>query len=179
MIQHSHFKRRQYGKTRSSAAVGFRVVGVRNEDTDDYHLYVTNLPGEFTPEQVAALYSLRWKIELLFRELKSRYGLEKFETGDEAIAELLVTAALLTLTVSRALLTVFQEIDPDVEYPEERWATTFRSVTQPVLLDLGLALGHPPPNLPEQMRREAHQPEKSRLTLNKRVAQAFNSGIWP
>jgi len=173
------FKRRQYGTMRSSATVEFRVVGVRNEDTDDYHLYVTNLPGEFTPEQVAALYSLRWKIELLFRELKSRYGLEKFETGDEAIAELLVTAALLTLTVSRALLAVFQEIDPDVEYPEERWATTFRSVAQPVLLDLGLALGHPPPNIPEQMRREARQPERSRLTLNKRVAQAFNSGIWP
>ena len=65
-------------------------------------------------------------------------------------------------------------------FPEEliegiaRW-----SVAQPVLLDLGLALGHPPSNIPEQMRREARQPEKSRLTLNKRVAQAFNSGIWP
>jgi len=142
-------------------------------------LYVTNLPDEFTPEQVAVLYSLRWKVELLFRELKSRYGLEKFETGDEAIAELLVTAALLTLVVSRALLAVFQEIEPDVEYPEERWATTFRSVAQPVLADLGLALGHPPPNLPELVRREARQPERSRLTLNKRVAQAFKTEVWP
>ena len=112
------FKRRQYGEERSSATVEFRVVGVRNEDTDD-HLYVTNLPGEFTPEQVAALYSLRWKVELLFRELKSRYGLEKFETGDKTIIELLVVAALLTLLVSRALLAVFQEPDPDVEYPDE------------------------------------------------------------
>ena len=103
------FKRRRYGGKQSSALIEFRVVGVRNKDTDDYHLYVTNLPNEFTPEQVAALYSLRWKVELLFRELKSRYSLEKFETGDEAIAELLVVAALLTLTVSRALLAVFQE----------------------------------------------------------------------
>jgi IS4 transposase len=173
------FKRRQYGEKQSSATVEFRVVGVRNEDTDDYHLYVTNLPGEFTPEQVAALYSLRWKVELLFRELKSRYGLEKFKTSDEAIAELLVMAALLPLTVSRALLAVFQEIDPDVEYPEERWATTLRSVAQPVLADLALALGHPPPNLPELVRREARQPEKSRLTLNKRVAQAFRSEVRP
>jgi IS4 transposase len=52
----------------------FRVVGVRNEDTDDYHLYVMNLPDAFTPRQVAALYGLRWGVELLFRELKSRYG---------------------------------------------------------------------------------------------------------
>ncbi|GAA0459592.1 hypothetical protein GCM10008985_14950 [Halococcus dombrowskii] len=173
------FKRRQYGESQSAATREFRVVGVRNEDTDDYHLYVTNLPDEFTPEQVAALYSFRWKVELLFRELKSRYGLEKFETGDKAIAELLVVAALLTLLVSRALLAVFQELDPDVEYPAERWATTFRSVAQPVLGDLGVALGHPPPNLPELVRREARQPEKSRLTLNKRVAHAFNTEMSP
>jgi len=61
------FKRRKYGERQSQAIVEFRVVGVRNEDTDDYHLYVTNLPDEFTPEQAAVLYSLRWKVELLFR----------------------------------------------------------------------------------------------------------------
>lgn len=88
------FNRRQYGDQQSRDTTEFRVVGVRNEDTDDYHLYITNLPNEFTPEQVAALYGFRWKIELLFRELKSRYGLEKFETSDSAIVELLVVAAL-------------------------------------------------------------------------------------
>ena len=171
------FKRREYAGKRSTAAETFRVVGVHNEDTDDYHLYVTNLPDEFTPEQVASLYSLRWKVETLFRELKSRYGLEKFETSDPAIAELLVVSALLTLVVSRALLAVFQELEPSAEYPEERWATTFRSAAQPVLADLALAHGHPPPNLPELMRREARQPEKSRLTLHKRVAQAFRTEV--
>lgn len=90
-----------------------------------------------------------------------------------------MTAALLTRSVSRALLAVFQEIEPDVEYPEERWATTFQSVAQPVLADLGLALGHSPPNLPELVRREARQPERSRLTLNKRVSQAFKTEVWP
>ena len=171
------FKRRQYGEKQSHATKEFRVVGVRNEDTDDYHLYVTNLPGEFTPEQVAALYGLRWKVELLFRELKSRYGLEKFETSDPAIAELLVVAALLTLLVSRALLAVFQELEPEIEYPEERWATTFRSLAQLILAELALYFGYPPPHLPELLRREARQPEKSRLTLNKRVAQAFSTEV--
>jgi|GEM_PF-5363782 len=37
------FKRRQYGESRSLAIVEFRVVGVLVADTDDYHLYVTNL----------------------------------------------------------------------------------------------------------------------------------------
>ncbi|GAA5434213.1 hypothetical protein Hjap01_03703 [Haloarcula japonica] len=68
--------------------MGFRIVGVLVADTDDYHLNVTNLP-EFTPRQVAALYGLRWKVELLFRESKSLYGLEKFQASDPVIAELL------------------------------------------------------------------------------------------
>jgi len=110
--------------------------------------------------------------------LKSQYGLEKFETGDEAIAVLLVMAALLTLVVSRALLAVLQEIVPDAEYSEERWATDRKVVAQPVLADLALTLGHPLPNLPELVRREARQPERSRLTLNKRMTQVFNSEVW-
>lgn len=171
------FNRRQYGDKQSRDTTEFRDVGVLVADTDDYYLYITNLPNEFTPEQVAALYGFRWKIELLFRELKSRYGLEKFETSDPAIAELLVVAALLTLLVSRALLGVVQELEPEIEYPEERWTTTFRSLAQLILADLALSFGYPPPNLPELMRREARQPEKSRLTLNKRVAQAFSTAV--
>ena len=58
---------------------------------------------------MAALYRLRWEVKLLFRELKSSYGLEKFQTSDPAIVELLVVAALLTLVVSRVLLGMFQE----------------------------------------------------------------------
>ena len=151
----------------------FRVVGVRNEDTDDYHLYVTNLPDAFTPRLVAALYGLRWEVELLFRELKSLCGLEKFQTSNPAIVELLVMAALLTLTVSRALLGVFQELFPETVFPRERWAKTFRSLAQLILEDLAQSFGHPSPNLPELMFHDACQPEKSRVLLGERVAEAF------
>jgi len=37
-------KRGQYEGTRSLDTKRFRVVGVRNEAADDYHLYITNLP---------------------------------------------------------------------------------------------------------------------------------------
>ncbi len=30
-----------------------------------------------------------------------------------------------------------------------------------------------------EVRREASQPERSRLTLNKRPVQAFNTEVWP
>ncbi len=168
------FKRRAYAGKESTDSMEVRVVGVRNEDTDDdYHLYVTNLPDAFTPRQIAALYGLRWEVELLFRELKSLYGLEKFQTSDPAIVHLLVVAALLTLTVSRALLGVFQELFPETVFPRERWAKTFRSFAQLILEDLAQSLGHPPPNLSELMFRDARQPEKSRLLLSERVAEAF------
>lgn len=153
------FKRRAYAGKESTDSMEFRVV--------------TNLPDEFTPRQVGALYGLRWEVELVFRELKSLYGLEKFQTSDPAIVELLVVAALLTLTVSRALLGVFQELFPETVFPRERWAKTFRSLAQLMLEDLAQSFGHPPPNLSELLFRDARQPEKSRLLLNERVAEAF------
>jgi hypothetical protein len=149
----------------------FRVVGVLVADTDDYHLYVTNLPDEFTPRQVAALYGLRWEVELLFRELKSLYGLEKFQTSDPAIVHLLVVSALLT--VSRAFLGVFQELFPEVVFPRERWVKTFRSFAQLILEDLAQSFGQPLPNLSELMFRDARQPEKSQHLLSERVAEPF------
>jgi len=96
-----------------------------------------------------------------------------YDTLDPAIVELLVVAALLTLTVSRALLGVFQELFPETVFPRERWAKTFRSVAQLILEDLAQLLGYPPPNLAELMFRDARQPEKSRLLLSERVAEAF------
>jgi len=49
----AEFKRGQYEGTRSLDTKRFRVVGVRNEDADDYHLYITNLPREeFLPSDL-------------------------------------------------------------------------------------------------------------------------------
>jgi IS4 transposase len=60
----------------------FRVVGVRDEDADDYELYITNLPREeFLPDELATIYSCRWETELLFRELKTQYELDEFDTN--------------------------------------------------------------------------------------------------
>jgi len=58
-------------------------------------------------------------------------------------------------------------------FPRERWAKTFRSVAQLILKDLAQSLGYPVPNLAEVMFRDARQPEKSRLLLSERVAEAF------
>jgi putative transposase len=91
------FQRREYAGTQSWNSKRFRVV-VRDEDDDDYHLYITNLPREeFLPADLATIYRCRWEIELLFRELKTQYNLDEFDTSKKHIVEILLYAALLSL----------------------------------------------------------------------------------
>jgi hypothetical protein len=62
----------------------------------------TNLPrDEFPVSLVAALYSFRWQVELLFKEWKSYANLRKFDTGNEHIAEGLIWASLAAAILKR------------------------------------------------------------------------------
>ncbi len=126
------FKRGPYNGTRSLDTKQFRVVGVRNEDADDYHLYMTNLTRkEFFPADLAQIYRCRWEVELLFRELKTQYNLDEFDTSDEHVVKILLYAGLLSLLVSRDLLDlVTEQADDELVFPTERWAATFRSHAQ-------------------------------------------------
>jgi len=82
----AQFKRGQYEGTRSLDTKRFRVVGVRDENADDYHLYITNLPREeFLPADLGTLYRCRWEVETLFRELKTQYELDEFDTSNPAV----------------------------------------------------------------------------------------------
>ncbi len=149
----AEFKRGPYNGTRSVDTRQFRVVGVRNEDADDYHLYITNLPREeFLPSDLSTLYRCRWEVELLFRELKRQYELDEFNTPDPVVVKILVYAALLSLRVSRDLLGLVTEIaDDQIVFPPERWAATFRSHAQLILSKLGEFLGYSPQPLLEQL----------------------------
>nr|WP_141551680.1 transposase [Natrinema sp. CBA1119] len=114
------YKRWPYGGTESTNTTEVRVIGVRNEYSDNYHPYVTNQPEEFTPRQAAALNGLQWTAELLFRELKPVCWLETFQTSNPASFELFVVAVLLTLVVTSDLLDLFQELFLGTVLPGER-----------------------------------------------------------
>lgn len=120
------FNRRPYEGTRSQDTRRFRVVGIRNENTDDYHLNMTNLPREeFLPKDLAMVYRCRWEVALLFRELKTQYELDKFDTSNAVEAETLLYTALLSLLVSRDLLDIVTEqADDEFVFPPECWAAT-------------------------------------------------------
>jgi len=168
------FQRREYAGTQSWDTKRFRVVGVRDEDADDYHLYITNLPrSEFLPCDLATIYRCRWEVELLFRELKTRYELDEFDTTKRHIVEILVYAALLTLIASRTLLDLVTEhAEDDAVFPPERWAATFRSHAQLILHELSQHLGYSPPPLLDRMAEDAQKIHQERPILQERLATA-------
>jgi putative transposase len=174
----AEFKRGQYEGTRSRDTKRFRVVGVRNEDADDYHLYITNLPREeFLPSDLATLYRCRWEVETLFRELKTQYELDEFDTNNPVVVKILLYAALLSLLVSRDLLDlVTEQADDEIVFPPERWAATFRSHAQLILHELGEHLGYSPPPLLERLIEDAQKIHKQRPTLQETLATATQPG---
>ena len=170
----AEFKRGKYNGTRSLDTKRFRVVGVRNEDADDYHLYITNLPREeFLPGDIATIYRCRWAVERLFRELKTQYGLDEFDTTKEHIVKILVYAALLSLLVSRELLALVTEhADGEIVFPPGRWAATLRSHAQLILYELGEFLGYSPPPLLDRLIEDAQKIHKQRPILQETLATA-------
>lgn len=130
------FKRRSYAGKASIGTALFRVVGLRDASSGEYHLYVTNVPADrLTAEQVQSTYALRWQIELLFKELKRHYHLEEMPSANPHVVEALLHAAIVTLVVSRALLEVVrQHLGASAERtPTQRWAAVLEAVAADVL----------------------------------------------
>lgn len=104
------FKRRSYAGRISKATAQFRVVGVRNEESGEYHLYITNLPLEtFDAETIARIYKARWSIELLFKSLKSDLALEDMPSQKPAVVQALLYASIITWLVGQEVLALIRE----------------------------------------------------------------------
>jgi putative transposase len=102
--------RKYRGKVRETT-IQLRLVGVMNEESGEYHLYLTDLPGDqFAVETIADLYAGRWAVELLFKELKSRYALQVIVSSNPEVVKALIYSALITLTVSRRLFVHYRDL---------------------------------------------------------------------
>ncbi len=150
----------------------FLVVGVRDEDANDYHQSITNLSREeFSPEEIATSYRCRWEVELRLRELKTQYALDEFTTSKSHIVEILLYAALLSLLVSRDLLDMVTEVAGDeIVFPPERWAATLRLHAQLMLHELGSHLGYSQPPLLKRLIHEAQKIHQQCPLLQERLA---------
>ena len=108
----------------------FRLVGILDQESNTYHLYLTSLsPEQLIAEDVALLYRARWSIELIFKELKRLYKLDVISSGAPDTVEALVLVAMLTLVVSHRVLNLVWSIDTERSdrYTPLRWGGTFYS----------------------------------------------------
>jgi IS4 transposase len=169
------FKRRKYAGKRSSARQRFRLVGLRNDDTGGYHLYVTNLPADrFDAKAVAAIYRARWTIEMLFKSLKSDFALDQMPSRNKHAVLALVYAAILTWVASRELLVAVRELlaDEELRVTQGRWTRLLRTWAAPLLL----VVTSPPRHAGELARAiefallvEAPDPHRTRMSLGEEV----------
>ena len=67
-------------------------------------------PDDFDPDELAALYCLRWVIELLFKLLKSSCHLDHVDTSDPAALRTHIYASLLGATILSALCHAAAEV---------------------------------------------------------------------
>lgn len=123
------FKRRAYKGERRPDTHRFRLVAIYNEEEQKYHMYITNIyPDVLAPEDVGLLYGARWDIELLFKELKSKYALDLLNTTNPQIIEALIWVAILTLLVSRRTYSKIRKNRPEkdmIRYTQLRWSIIF------------------------------------------------------
>jgi len=103
------FKRGPYNGTRSLGSKRFRfrrrrpqrgrrrLPSVRDKSVEE----------EFFPADLAQIYRCRWEVELLFRELKTQYDLDEFDTSTGPVGS--SVSALLSLLMSRELLELVTE----------------------------------------------------------------------
>jgi len=92
------------GMDRVEDFVILRVVRVLQDD-DSWWSYVTNLIDQgLTPQDIAAIYSLRWRIEIFFRHLKHTLNMGHWFAQSEAGVQAQLYAALIGYLLSQLVL---------------------------------------------------------------------------
>ena len=169
------FRRRRYAGQQKTSTLRVRVVGLWDETRQIHHWYITNLPVDrLKAEEIGKLYSARWTIELLFRELKSCYHLESMPSRKSHVVEAFLYVSLLTLLASRALLIALRRWGALAHRrtPVERWARLFVSAA-PDLLALMLDSARMARSRERPLRRfllaEAPDPNIKRKLLPERA----------
>ena len=124
------FKRRKYKGKQKKDEMRVRLVAVYNDEDQKHHIYITNIQKDvLNAKDIAKLYGARWDIELLFKELKSRYALDVLETKNVHIIEAFIWSAMLTLIVSRRIYSLVKNSAANSKkkyrYTQLRWSKIF------------------------------------------------------
>jgi IS4 transposase len=123
------FDRRSYrGESKKDNKI-FRLVAVYNPEAEEHHFYLTNIsPPILNASEIAAVYAARWEVELIFKELKSRYELDHIRTKSTYAIEALIWISILTLLISRKVYSIVRKLNPDakmIRFTQLRWSNIF------------------------------------------------------
>jgi len=92
------------GRRGRTELVRFRVVGVLNDQSGEYHRYVTNIPIDWIPaEHIRDAYRLRWEVETFYKLAKSGAALDELPSVQPHIVRAMVIAALFRVTTATML----------------------------------------------------------------------------
>ncbi|MFT6145464.1 MAG: IS4 transposase [Myxococcota bacterium] len=88
---------RGYGGTESRKEMKrFRVVAIRQPETNEFGLFATNVPSHMlAAEDIYQVYRLRWEVETFFKTLKSGCAANECPSSKVHIVETLLYAGLL------------------------------------------------------------------------------------
>lgn len=167
-------RRRVYAGTRSGERRQFRVVGLRDAATGEYHLYITTIDADsLSSRDIAAVYAVRWEIELVFKELKSQYRIDQMPSRKRPVVEALIYAALLSLAASRASLRAVRAAAPAGRVvPARRWSIVFSQYASCLLK--AVVSQREQPGLSELLLRESLDPNRRRPHLIQAVEQGLH-----
>jgi hypothetical protein len=154
-------------------------VGLRYKETEEYHLYLTNLRrDDYRAPDIAYLYRARWEVELLFKELKSRFGLAEINTTDAYIIKVLIIMAAISLLMSRVIVDELRTLEAKQRkfeaatdansgesgsrFPRCPCSLTVERHAHLILLYLMLELGYELPDLDELLLWASRNPNPQR-----------------
>lgn len=133
------------GEQREQILEEFRLVAIYKEEDEKYHVYITNISDELlTAKDISQLYKGRWEIELVFKELKSKFQLDIIETTNEQAIEAFIWLSILTMIVSRELYNMIKKLNLDkkaTRFTQMRWSNVFIESCPDFLRDILCYLG--------------------------------------
>jgi hypothetical protein len=156
------------GMDRGEDFLILRLVEIRQQD-GTWWSYVTNCSDELTPEEIAELYRLRWRIEIFFRHLKHTLNMGHWFAGSELGVQAQLYAALIGYLLSQVVLLWASRASGHA--PEQyRFTTVVHELAEWLvsqlydnhLLDLQVLI--------DRVRRNAHEKDRRR---NSQILQAL------
>ena len=158
------FKGRAYRTKRATRRRSFRIVGIRNASTGQYHLYITNVPPDLlSAEDISRTYALRWQVELLFKGMKQHGKLDHLPSARRPVVECLIWASVLATVVSQVLFRLIRDqLGTGRHIPPLRWASLFSRCATDLLRLAHSAEPAEDGRLHDLLLREAPDPNRSR-----------------